>query len=94
MKKSLEVTTNNGVLHPYIYMNYAMKDDDVFSSYGAENMQNMLEIKKRHDPDDAFWKIGTWRVQIESMIRIWFRAGQSRGWASNLSLVPSRKDCY
>lgn len=57
MKKSLEFTTSNGVHHPYIYMNYAMKDDDVFSSYGAENKQKLVEIKKRYDPDDVFGRL-------------------------------------
>lgn len=57
MKKSVEFTKSNGTHHPYIYMNYAMKEDDVFSSYGAENKQKLLQIKSKYDPEDVFGRL-------------------------------------
>ena len=57
MKKSMNFTMSSAVHHPYIYLNYAMKDDDVFSSYGAENKQKLLSIKKKYDPDNVFGRL-------------------------------------
>jgi hypothetical protein len=57
MKKSVNFTMSSSVQHPYIYMNYAMKDDDVFSSYGAENKQKLLDIKRKYDPEDVFGRL-------------------------------------
>jgi hypothetical protein len=57
MKKSVNYTMSTAVHHPYTYLNYAMKDDDVFSGYGAANKQKLLDIKRKYDPDSAFGRL-------------------------------------
>jgi hypothetical protein len=57
MRKSANFTMSSGIHHQYKYMNYAMKDDDVFSGYGAENKRRLLDIKARYDPEDVFGRL-------------------------------------
>lgn len=50
-----------GVLHPFIYINYANKGQDVFSGYGEENKQKLIAIQKDIDPRGVFTSSGLWR---------------------------------
>ncbi|KAK7020330.1 Fad binding domain-containing protein [Favolaschia claudopus] len=50
-----------GLLHPFIYMNYASKLQDVMGSIGPKNLGRMRGIKERYDPSNRFglyWKGG------------------------------------
>ncbi|KAJ7041887.1 hypothetical protein C8F04DRAFT_110770 [Mycena alexandri] len=50
-----------GLLHPFIYMNYASSLQDVMGSLGVENQAKMRKIKYQYDPEDRFaryWKGG------------------------------------
>ncbi|KAJ7184637.1 hypothetical protein C8R46DRAFT_1064684 [Mycena filopes] len=50
-----------GLLHSFIYMNYASSLQDVMGSLGAENLAKMRKIKDQYDPEDQFgryWKGG------------------------------------
>jgi hypothetical protein len=57
MAKSVNYTMSSSVHHPYIYMNYAMKNDDVFGGYGKANKLRLLEVKRKYDPDDVFGRL-------------------------------------
>ncbi|KAH6961827.1 hypothetical protein BKA56DRAFT_647807 [Ilyonectria sp. MPI-CAGE-AT-0026] len=50
-----------GVYHPYIYLNYAKSDQDVFSGYGERNRRRLIEIQKSVDPNGVFTSKGLWR---------------------------------
>ncbi|KAJ7068998.1 hypothetical protein B0H15DRAFT_138774 [Mycena belliarum] len=50
-----------GLLHPFIYMNYASGQQDVMGGIGAENLQRMRRAKTLYDPENQFgkyWKGG------------------------------------
>jgi len=40
--------------HPYKYIGYAAKGQDVFSAYGAENVAFMQDTSKKYDPHQIF----------------------------------------
>lgn len=50
---------------PYIYQNYAAQEQDVFSSYGAENKKKLQEIHEKYDPH------GVWTVLQPGYFKIW-----------------------
>lgn len=43
-----------GAHDPYIYLNYAGPDQDPLSSYGAENVRRLREVRSRVDPGKLF----------------------------------------
>ncbi|KAI1454351.1 hypothetical protein F4805DRAFT_323519 [Annulohypoxylon moriforme] len=51
---------NLNAFHPFIYINYANKGQDVFSSYGEHNRQRLTEIQQSIDPDGIFTSSGLW----------------------------------
>lgn len=67
----VEVATNNlitrtiaiakqlGLEDPYIYMNYASLDQNVYAGYGARNVQRLKQIKAKYDPQNIFGRL--WR---------------------------------
>ncbi|KAK7424496.1 hypothetical protein QQX98_000461 [Neonectria punicea] len=46
--------------HPFIYINYANKGQDVFLSYGKQNQQRLMEIQHEIDPHGVFTSSGLW----------------------------------
>ena len=42
---------------PFLYQNYAAKDQEVFASYGQENLQRLIDISKKYDPQQVFQKL-------------------------------------
>ncbi|KAJ7765654.1 hypothetical protein B0H16DRAFT_1413132 [Mycena metata] len=60
-KWSERTARERGLLHPFIYMNYASSLQDVMGGLGAENLAKMRKIKDQYDPEDRFgryWKGG------------------------------------
>jgi hypothetical protein len=55
-----QAAENLGSFHPFIYINYANKGQDVFSSYGEKNRQRLTGIQKAVDPDGVFTSSGLW----------------------------------
>ncbi|KJK68503.1 FAD binding domain protein [Aspergillus parasiticus SU-1] len=51
-----------GVHLPYLYSNYASRDQDPLASYGVENAKRLKEIALKYDPDGVFQKLqnGGW----------------------------------
>ncbi|KAJ6598665.1 hypothetical protein B0H10DRAFT_2085402 [Mycena sp. CBHHK59/15] len=50
-----------GLLNRFLYMNYALGNQDVMGSVGEENLSRMRKIRDRYDPNDVFkkyWKGG------------------------------------
>jgi hypothetical protein len=51
----IDVAAGNANLRdPYIYLNYAYKDQDPISGYGAANLAKMQAISKKYDPTGLF----------------------------------------
>lgn len=48
-----------GLLHSFIYMNYAAGSQNVYDGLGAGNREKMVEIKERYDPENVFGRY--WR---------------------------------
>ncbi|KAJ8482389.1 hypothetical protein ONZ45_g14965 [Pleurotus djamor] len=49
------------VFHPWLYSNYALPEQKVYPSYGADNHRRLKLIKRRYDPSNVFgrlWKGG------------------------------------
>ncbi|KAF4588015.1 oxygen-dependent FAD-linked oxidoreductase family protein [Pleurotus pulmonarius] len=45
------------VLHPWLYINYALPDQKVYDSYGKTNVNALLKIKNKFDPKNTFGKL-------------------------------------
>lgn len=43
--------------HPYLYQNYASLQQDVFSSYGKDNLARLRAIRAKYDPHEVFQKL-------------------------------------
>ncbi|KAH0429564.1 FAD binding domain-containing protein [Colletotrichum camelliae] len=46
--------------HPFVYINYANKGQDVFGGYGQKNRDRLVEISKAVDPRGVFASSGLW----------------------------------
>ncbi len=49
-----DVARQIGDLDPYIYLNYADKDQDPIASYGAASVSRLQEVRDRVDPRGVF----------------------------------------
>lgn len=54
MEKSIELAKSRGLFNRYIYQNYAYITEDVFSGYGEESKDKLLEVQEEYDPDRVF----------------------------------------
>jgi hypothetical protein len=43
--------------HPFIYMNYAAQDQDVFAGYGKKSLARLKTIQKKYDPTGVFKRL-------------------------------------
>ncbi|KAH6645340.1 hypothetical protein BKA67DRAFT_664428 [Truncatella angustata] len=51
---------NVDAFHPFIYINYANRGQDVFGGYGQENQQRLIEVSRAIDPRGIFTSSGLW----------------------------------
>ncbi|KAF2730850.1 FAD-binding domain-containing protein [Polyplosphaeria fusca] len=51
------VAIEKGLLHRYIFPNYAMGEEDVLAGYGEESLKRLREVRKRVDPE-GLWQRG------------------------------------
>ncbi|KIW84349.1 hypothetical protein Z517_03599 [Fonsecaea pedrosoi CBS 271.37] len=49
--------TAQNKFHRYIYLNYAAGDQDVFASYGEENLARLVRVSEKYDPQGVFTKL-------------------------------------
>ena len=59
LSRSVSLARSLGLHHPFIYMNYASLDQDVYAGYGAANRERLMKIKDAYDPEDVFGRL--WR---------------------------------
>ncbi|XDG05523.1 hypothetical protein ABKA04_005138 [Annulohypoxylon sp. FPYF3050] len=51
-----KLATDNGLLHRYIFANYAYQRDDCIRGYGKESIIKLMETSKKYDPEGIFQK--------------------------------------
>lgn len=51
-----ELASKKGLLHRYIFPNYAYQKDDIISGYGEESVSKLGETSKKYDPLGLFQK--------------------------------------
>jgi len=54
VERSEMVAKEMGLWHPYIYINYADGEQDVFQGYGEENRERLRRIQRKWDPEGVF----------------------------------------
>lgn len=57
IERARQWAKDNGAFHPYLYMNYASEDQDVFAGYGEKNRRKLRHIQKKYDPGDVFQRL-------------------------------------
>lgn len=55
--KTVALAKEKGLLHPWIYPNYANKGQDVYAGFGEENRKKLKKIQKKYDPEGIFDKL-------------------------------------
>ena len=50
-----------GLLHPWLYINYANYNQDPFSGYGEVNQQRLQKVQRLVDPKGVFTSTGLCR---------------------------------
>jgi hypothetical protein len=53
-KMTMVLLEKEGLLHRWVYPNYASEVQDVFAGYGEENRGKMKKIQRKYDPDGVF----------------------------------------
>lgn len=48
------LATEKGLLHRYIFTNYAYWKDNVLAGYGEESLERMKGVSRKYDPDGMF----------------------------------------
>ncbi|KAF2500732.1 FAD-binding domain-containing protein [Lophium mytilinum] len=48
---------SSGLLHPFVYLNYAASWQKPFESYGDRNLKRLKDVRGRFDPDGVFTKL-------------------------------------
>ncbi|BCR83307.1 uncharacterized protein ACHE_10709S [Aspergillus chevalieri] len=61
VEKSTAATKDAGKHHPWMYINYASKEQDPYAGYGEGNLQRLRRIQSSVDPDGVFTSKGLCR---------------------------------
>ncbi len=56
MVKARALANEKGMLHRYIFANYAYKTDDVFKGYGEKSLEMLRETSRKYDSSGIFQK--------------------------------------
>lgn len=57
VNRSVATAKKQGLDHPYLYQNYASKEQDVFASYGEDNLARLKSIRDKYDPTHVYQKL-------------------------------------
>ena len=49
-----ELASAKGLLHRYVFTNYAYQREDLFKGYGEDGLKRLKETSKKFDPDGIF----------------------------------------
>ncbi|KAJ7577360.1 hypothetical protein C8J56DRAFT_898997 [Mycena floridula] len=56
-KFASDTAESRGLANSWLYLNYALPDQDVYGSYGEETVSRLKSIKKRYDANDVLGKL-------------------------------------
>ncbi len=54
MQKADEAARDMGMLHKFVYLDYANQDQDPILTYGRENVARLRAAARRYDPRGVF----------------------------------------
>jgi hypothetical protein len=54
IERSKDAAKEHGVYHRFIFQNHAFEEEDVFGSYGRENLRRLRQIRQKVDPEGVF----------------------------------------
>lgn len=54
IERSKDVAKKYGLYHRFIFQNHAFEEEDVFGSYGRENLRRLRQIRRKVDPEGVF----------------------------------------
>ena len=54
IEQSKDTAKEHGLYHRFIFQNHAFEEEDVFGSYGRENLMRLHQIRQKVDPEGVF----------------------------------------
>ena len=54
MERANEAARQMGMLHEFVYLDYANQAQDPIQSYGWENVEALKAVGRKYDPDGIF----------------------------------------
>jgi Berberine and berberine like len=54
IERAKDAAKVHGAYHRFIFQNHAFEEEDVFGSYGRENLRRLREIRQKVDPEGVF----------------------------------------
>lgn len=57
ISKAVELGKQKQLHHPFIYPNYANREQDVFAGFAPKSLKRLKEIQERYDPGKIFSKL-------------------------------------
>jgi len=57
LERQMEYAKSVDMYHPWLYQNYASEKQDVFGSYGEENVERLRMVARQVDPDGLFQRL-------------------------------------
>lgn len=58
MERAKAAAIESGLYHPFLYQNYASRDQDVFAGHGKDALKRLKTIQAEIDADGVFQKGG------------------------------------
>lgn len=55
--RTVALSKERGLWHPYIYQNYAAIQQDVFTGYGPVSKAKLVETHRKYDPANVFTRL-------------------------------------
>ena len=57
LRQAIQYAKSQGQYNPYLYLNYALQQQDPIAGYGKDNQAFLRRISKKYDPRGVFQKI-------------------------------------
>jgi hypothetical protein len=48
------LASDKGLLHRYVFTNYAYENEDIFAGYGEQSLAKLNDVRKKWDPEGIF----------------------------------------
>ena len=54
LRQSISYAKTRGLHDEYLYLNYALKEQDPLKSYGPDSYENLKQVARKYDPGRGF----------------------------------------